>query len=171
MKKYLVLFFVLILVLPVMAQKKDFTRHEALQRKNSFVLTLGGNGIFLSLSYDRILAAKPHYFVDANVGLGFIPMVSGTSFSQQVIFNLGKKTGFLMLGLGGTCEWDKTDASGFTKTETSYNLSPVIGWKKIFRSHLMFQVYASPMIHISGTYLIQDWPVAPFGGIGLGYTF
>jgi hypothetical protein len=171
MKKYLVLFLVLMMALPVLAQKKKLTHNEALQRKNSFVLTLGGNGIFLSLSYDRVLAVKPGFFVDANVGLGLIPMIGGTSFSQQLVFNLGKRTGFLMLGMGGTYEWHKTDASGFTQTKTSYHLSPIVGWKKIFRSHLIFSVYASPLIHISGAYMFEDWPVAPYGGIGLAYSF
>ncbi len=169
MKKTALIFLVLLFTLPVLAQKKKLTHNEALQRKNSIILTLGGNGIFLSLSYDRVLAAKPGFFVDANVGLGFIPMTGGTSFSHQLVFNLGKRTGFLMLGVGGTYLWSKSDASVCTKAKTSYHLSPIVGWKKIFRSHLLFTVYASPLIPVYARGCYN--PVIPYGGASFGYTF
>lgn len=55
--------------LPTLAQKKEFTREQAaLQRKNNVALTLGGNGLFLSVSYGRILVVKTDYFVE---GSGF----------------------------------------------------------------------------------------------------
>ena len=169
MRKAVLTFLVVLFTLSVLAQKKPFSRQEALQRKNNVSLTLGGNGLFLSLNYDRVLAAKPGFFVDANVGLGFIPMTGGTSFSHQLVFNLGKRTGFLMLGVGGTYLWSKSDASVCTKAKTSYHLSPIVGWKKIFRSHLLFTVYASPLIPVyaSGCYN----PVIPYGGASFGYTF
>ncbi len=169
MKKQLALFIMLLMAFPVLAQKKPFSRQEALQRKNNVSLTLGGNGLFLSLGYDRVLAAKPGFFVDANVGLGFIPMTGGVNFSHQLVFNLGKRTSFLMLGVGGTYLWSKSDASGCTKTKTSYHLSPIVGWKKIFRSHLLFTVYASPLISVYARGCYN--PVIPYGGASFGYTF
>ncbi len=171
MKKQLALFFVLLMAFPLMAQKKPFSREEALERKNNVSLTLGGNGLFLSLGYDRIILVKPGYFMDVTAGFGMLPGLGGNVIPQQIVFNWGKRNSFLMLGLGGTYEWHKTDASAFTQTETSYHLSLLAGWKKIFRSHLLFSIYASPMIHVAGTYLYQDWPVVPYAGISLGYSF
>lgn len=76
-----------------------------------------------------------------------------------------------MFGLGGTYEWHKTDESGFTESVTSYNLSPILGWKKLFRSHLLFSIYASPLIHIAGINLYEGYVVIPFAGISFGYAF
>lgn len=170
-KKSILISLIILFTWPVLAQKKDFTRHEALQRKNSFVLTLGGNGLFLSLSYDRIIAVKPGYFMDANIGMGIFPGIDGVNISQQFIFNKGKRSSFFMFGLGGTYEWHKTDESGFTESVTSYNLSPIMGWKKIFHSHLLFSIYASPLIHVTGVNLYMGYAVIPYAGISFGYSF
>jgi hypothetical protein len=171
MKKTALTFLVLLFTLPVMAQKEIFTREQALKQKNNVSLTVGGNGLFLSLSYDRIIAVKPRYFVDANVGMGISPGLAGAIISHQIIINKGKRSSFFMFGLGGTYEWHKTDASGFTETQTSYNLSPIMGWKKIFRNHLLFSIYASPMIHIAGNNLYMGYGIIPYAGMSFGYSF
>jgi len=169
MKKPVITIIILLLTLPVLAQKKDFSREEAFQHKNSVALTLAGNGLFLSIDYDRILFVRPKVFMDANMGIGVSPWVSGIIYSHQLIVNVGKKTGFFMVGVGGTFGWFKTDSSGFTETVFHYYLSPIAGWKKIFRSHLFLTVYASPLIPVyaSGCYN----PVIPFGGASFGFTF
>ena len=171
MKKNLTLFFLFVLTLPVLAQEKEFSHDQALQRKNSVVLTLGGNGLFLSLSYDRIIVVRPTYFVDVAAGIGFVPGVAGANLPHQIIINKGKRSSFFMFGVGGTYEWNKTDASAFTETETYYYLSPIAGWKKIFSSHLVFSIYASPVIHIFGSGSCVEYPILPYGGIRLGYSF
>ncbi len=171
MKKQLTLFLLLLWTISLVAQKIDFTKAQAVQQKNNVSLTLGGNGLFLSASYDRIISVKPGFFVDASAGIGIIPGVAGPVIPHQVIFNLGKKSSFLELGLGGTYEWHKTDASGFTETESSYHLSPIVGWKKIFKSHLLLCIYANPMIHIFGVYIYENRGILPYGGISFGYSF
>ncbi len=171
MRKVFIIIFAFLFTLPVLAQKKKFTRKQALQRKNSVALTLGGNGLFLSVSYDRILVVKADYFVEASVGIGIFPGIAGANIPHQIIINKGKKTSFLMIGLGGMYEWHKTDESGFTKSVNSYNLVPIIGWKKIFGSHLLFSIYASPLIHIAGINLYEGYGVIPYAGISFGYTF
>jgi len=171
MRKILFIVFAFLFTLPVLAQKKDLAREQALQRKNSVALTFGGTGLFLSVSYDRILVVKPDYFVEASVGIGVFPDIAGAIIPHQIIINKGKKTSFLMIGLGGTYEWHKTDESGFTKSVTSYNLVPILGWKKLFRSHLLFSIYASPLIHIAGIYLYGGYGIIPYAGVSFGYTF
>lgn len=171
MKKICIIFLLLLLTLPVLAQKKTFTREQALQRKNNVSLTLGGNGLFLSVSYDRIIVVRPNYFVDVSAGLGIFPGFVGANIPHQIIINIGKRSSFFMFGVGGTYEWNKTNASGFTQKRISYNLSPIIGWKKILRCHLLFSIYANPMIHIAGSNLYLGYAVIPYGGISLGYTF
>jgi hypothetical protein len=164
-------FFIAGMVCSVWGQNKSFTRSDALSRKNNFALTLGGNGLFLSIDYDRILWVHPSYFVDLSAGFGVAPWHAGGIIPHQFVFNLGRKSGFLMLGIGGTYEWHKTDASAYTETVYSYFLSPLAGWKKIFKSHLIFKVYASPLILISGVAVVNDNRVTPMAGISLGYTF
>ncbi len=152
MKKAALIFSVLLFTtLPVLAQKQPFTRQQALQHKNSISLTLGGNGLFLSVSYDRIVVVQPGWFMDVSAGIGIFPGLAGFNIPHQIVFNKGKRTSFFMFGAGGTYEQNKTDASGFTETERSYYFSPLAGWKKIFRSHLAFSIYASPLIYIAGS--------------------
>ncbi len=174
MRKYFITILVILLSLPVLAQKKDFSRAEALQRRNNVTLTLGGNGLFLSVSYDRILVVKSNYFVDISAGIGIFPGIAGGNIPHQIVINKGKRTSFFMIGLGGTYEWHKTDESGFTKSVNSYNLVPIIGWKKFFGSHLLFSIYASPLIHISGINLYgggYGYGVIPYAGVSFGFTF
>ncbi len=170
MKKYLVLLFVLFLTLPALAQKTSFGREQALQRKNSVLLMLGGNGLFLSVSYDRVVVVQPGWFMDVSAGIGIFPGIAGFNVPHQIVFNKGKKTGFFLFGFGGTYEQNKTDASGFTKTEWSYYFSPLAGWKKIFRNRFTFGIFASPLIYVAGTGGTQ-YPVWPYAGISLGYSF
>lgn len=174
MRKIIFVFLSLLLTLPALAQKKEFTRQQALQRRNNVTLTLGGNGLFLSVSYDRILVVKSNYFVDASAGIGVFPGIAGGNIPHQIVINKGKRTSFFMIGLGGTYEWHKTDESGFTKSVNSYNLVPIIGWKKFFGSHLLFSIYASPLIHISGINLYgggYGYGVIPYAGVSFGFTF
>ena len=163
--------FYLLLINPSYSQINNHDLKSTIDRKNIIDITLLGQGGFLSLNYSRILLVRQKYFLNASVGTGMVPYYSGFSVPHQLTFNIGKNTSFFEIGLGGTFMRGKTDSSGFTETTTSYLLSPVIGWRKNFRSHLVLRIYANPLIDTSGDNIYEDMSVVPFLGISLGYSF
>ncbi len=142
-----------------------------LERKNSIDLTIGGNGLFASVDYNRTLFIKSNYFVSASVGLGTVPFVGGITIPHQVTFNLGKKNSFIELGIGGSYWSGESNASGYTETLSSYQLSPIIGWRKHFNNNLIFRLYVNPLFHVFGEYYIENYSVLPYLGVSLGYCF
>lgn len=141
------------------------------ERKNAIDLTIGGNGLFASVNYNRILIVRSYYFINASVGIGTLPLVGGFTLPHLVTCNTGKRSSFLELGIGGSYWSGKSNASGYTERNYSYQLSPIIGWRKHFKSNLIFRAYVNPLIHVSGEYYIEDYPVIPYFGISLGYGF
>jgi hypothetical protein len=152
-------------------QKNDNDLRDLIQRKNSIDFSLGGTGLFAAANYNRIFSVKSNYFINASLGIGTVPFIGGLTFPHQVTLNLGKKSSFLELGIGGTYWHGKSNESGFTETVTSYQLSPVIGWRRQFDNHLIFRTYVNPLFRISGEYFLEGYPVVPYLGISIGYGF
>jgi len=145
---------------------------ESLERKNNIDITLGGMGLFTSINYNRIVSVKSNYFINTSVGIGIVPGVGGISYPHQLKFNLGSQNSFFELGVGGTyVDFESERTTGTKEKVTSYQLSPIIGWRKHFSNHLVFRPYASPLFHVSGEFYVEDYTVIPYGGIGLGYRF
>lgn len=144
---------------------------ETLQRKNAVDVTLGGTGLAISVNYNKIILVKPNYFVSAAVGIGSVPSVGGLTVPHQLTFNFGKNSNFLEVGLGGTFWSGESNASGYTETLNSYQISPIIGYRKYLKNNFVIRVYANPLIHISGEYYIEDYSIIPYLGLSLGYTF
>ena len=117
------------------------------------------------------MAVKEKYFVVASVGVGSLPSLGGVSIPHQVTFNFGKHSSFFEAGIGGVFWSGQSDSSGFEESTNSYNLMPLAGWRKYFKKNLCFRAYASPVIHISGAYFVNDYAVMPYMGVSLGYTF
>jgi hypothetical protein len=161
----------LLLSMVVYSQENDNNLSKLVKRKNNIDLTIGGTGLFASVNYNRILLVKSNYFINASVGIGTVPFIGGITLPHQVTFNLGKKSSFLELGIGGSYWNSKSNASGYTETVNSYQLSPIIGWRKHFNNNLIFRAYANPLIHISGEYYIENYSIIPYLGISLGYSF
>jgi hypothetical protein len=152
-------------------QVNDDISDRLLKRKNNIDFTIGGTGLFASVNYSRILLVRSNYFINASVGIGTIISIGGITIPHQVTYNLGRKNSFFELGIGGTYWSGKSNASGYTETLSSYQLSPIIGWRKHFDNNLIFRVYANPLFHISGEYYIEDYSVIPYLGVSLGYSF
>ncbi len=161
----------LLLSLMAYSQSQDPDSKHLIERKNSIDLSIGGNGLFASVNYSRIILVKSNYFMNTSVGIGVVPFVGGMTLPHQVTFNLGSNNSFIEFGIGGSYWNGKSNASGFTETITSYQLSPLIGWRKNFSNNLVFRVYGNPLFHISGVYYIEDYIVIPYLGISLGYNF
>jgi hypothetical protein len=167
--KKISLFIFLLFTVAVTAQENDTNLKNRFKHKNIADLTLGGTGIGLSINYGRILIAKSNYFVDMSVGLGVMP--NGITLPHSIRVNLGVGNNFLELGVGGTYITGKTDESGFTESFYSYQLSPIIGWRRHFENNLVFRVYANPLIHLAGDNFIEDYSIVPYLGLSLGYRF
>jgi len=152
-----------------LSQEKQDVLGKSKVRKNSIDLTLGGSGLFLSTNYSRVIMAKPNYFINASIGIGTVIMVGGITLPHQLTCNFGKKNSFLELGLGGTLLTGKSNDSGFTETTSSYYLSPIVGWRRIYKNNLVFRVYANPLFYGAGEK--SKYTVTPYAGISLGYSF
>lgn len=138
-------------------------------KKNIIDITLGGTGIFASINYSRVLLAKENYFINTSLGIGTV--ASGATIPHQLTINLGKQSSFFETGIGGIL-WSGTDTSSSRiNTKNSYNLSPILGWRKYTKSNLVFRIYANPIFNISGDLVYGNNKVLPFGGISLGYSF
>ena len=148
-----------------------FAQEDNELNKNAVNITVGGIGLGLSANYSRVVVDKENYFVDASVGIGVLPAIGGVSIPHSVSYNLGKETNFLEIGLGGNYWTGKTNSSGYTESTYSYQLAPIIGWRRNFKNNLIFRAYASPLIHISGEYFYDNQAVIPYLGLSLGYGF
>ncbi len=140
-------------------------------KKNSFGLSVGGMGLGFALNYSRAIAVKDNYFVEASAGLGTLPSLGGYSIPHEVTFNFGSESSFLELGIGGNYWTGESNSSGYTETISSYQIAPIIGWRKHFKNNLLFRVYANPLFHVSGEYYYENNDVVPYFGVCLGYRF
>lgn len=168
--RYFVLLALLFVSIMVSAQKKpDIRRID--NKMNRVDATLGGNGLLLSVNYSRIISVRSNYFTEAGAGLGFFAFASGLTLPHHFSFNFGRKSSFFEAGLGGVYWSGKTDASGYEERSDSYQISPIIGWRKHYKNSMVLRVFASPLFHISGEYFYEDYAVVPYGGISFGYRF
>ncbi len=170
-----ILLFIMITAMAVVTESHGQQQESSsglLTRKNSVRITLGGNGIIFSGEYARILRVKPACFLEGSIGAGVIPFSGGVVIPHQITWNRGKSTNFLELGLGGSFWTGKTDASAYEERDYSYSLSPVIGYRKLLlKKTCTFRIFLTPLIHVAGAYVYQNWPVTPWGGISFGFNF
>lgn len=159
----------LCLLLSVIAYSQENEDLSETVKKNTVDLTVGGTGLFVSVNYSRILLIKSNYFINTSAGIGTVIMIGGVSVPHQLTFNIGKKSSFLELGIGGTFWTGKSNESGYTDIINSYYISPIVGWRKNFKNNLVFRTYANPLFYISGEK--SEYQITPFMGISLGYSF
>lgn len=160
----------LLLSVTVYSQENNANLRKSVM-KNSIDLTVGGMGLGASINYSRILLVKSKYFINASVGIGTVPSIGGITIPHQLTYNFGKKNSFLELGVGGSYWSGKSNDSGYTETLNSYQLSPIIGWRKHFKNNMLFRIYANPLFHINGEYYIENYEVIPYLGVSIGYNF
>ncbi|MCD4681259.1 MAG: hypothetical protein K8S00_12815 [Bacteroidales bacterium] len=165
---YLIIYCILLFSV---THSQNNTLRNTIIKKNIIDISLGGSGLFLSANYSRVIFITSKYFVNTSVGIGTVPFVGGFSVPHQISFNIGKENSFLELGIGGSYWSGKSNSSGYTETLYSYNLSPIIGWRKNFKSNMSFRAYLNPLIHISGEYYIENYSVVPYLGVSIGYAF
>lgn len=162
---------ILLLISSTLFSQENNIKKNNMIKSNSIDVTFGGSGLFASVNYNRMFFSKADYFVNASIGIGTVPFTGGISLPHQATINIGKSSSFLELGAGGVYWTGKSNASGFTETLYSYQIYPLIGWRKHFQNHLTFRLYINPLIHISGEYYIENYNIIPYVGVSLGYKF
>jgi len=145
--------------------------NEIQPESNSIDLTIGGLGLGVSLNYSAVFFSSKKYFTVASVGLGTMPALGGVSFPHKFTFNYGTNGNYVEFGLGGSYWIGSSNSSGYTEKIDSYNLSPIIGWRKHFRKGIVTRVFASPLIHVFGEYFYEDKAIVPYLGVSVGYGF
>lgn len=137
-------------------------------RKNTIYGEFGGNGIFLSLHYERQLGTKPGLGV--HVGLGNADVDENFAFTIPIgvnyLFNIGKQKSFIEAGAGVTWAlqniWD-----GYGHTEPHKHTPgfiPSIGYRHHTPYGLMWKI--SVVAAFSKNNIIPYYP-----GISIGWRF
>ena len=154
------------------SQENDTSPRNIENRKNNIDLTIGGTGVITSLNYNRIIKIKPKYFINYSIGFGIIPYSGGITLPHQLTSNFGAKNSFLELGIGGFYWTDKGYGESYALERLhSYQLCPIIGWRKHFKSNLLLRTYACPFFSLVGEQLLGGNSFSPYLGISLGYSF
>ena len=80
-------------------------------RRNTFFLELGGNAMFYSLNYDRILLSRDKWKLSGRVGALYLPLFQVSNRLMvgaplEVSYLRGRGKHFLEIGVGGTVTYD-----------------------------------------------------------------
>jgi hypothetical protein len=149
----------------------NLAKRDSLKR-NIFDFTLAGTGLVVSFNYCRIIQVKPDYFMSATIGLGSVPFAGGITIPHQLTYNFGRKNNFLEAGIGGVYWQGYENQENGKEQLYSYNIVPIVGYRKNFSNNKMvFRIYISPIIRVSGEYFYKTHPALPYGGISFGYSF
>ena len=124
-----------------------------------------------SLEYGRILLHKEKWFLNGSAGIGTVAMAGGITVPHQLTFNFGKRSSFFEVGAGGIFWNGETDASGFTKRESSYNIGPILGWRKYCKRKFFFRLYMNPLVLKPISNDFSDVLYILNTGFSFGYSF
>jgi len=147
-------------------------------RKNSVFAEVGGLGYFISVNYERRFGnSRNNNFAAWRAGVS--PMGSIGTLSTAVSYNIGSKTDFFEVGVGGGYYYGLNN-----KNDQNVNypyFTPTIGYRHLSRSGFMFKTFLS-MLSIRQlnynryNYNYYQTPTIsyyfyPYVGFCLGYSF
>lgn len=152
-------------------------------RRNTFFLELGGNGMFYSLNYDRILLNRESWKLAGRVGAMYVPPLGGGNRQMvggpvEISYLRGRGKHFLELGLGATVVYDTYRVSSYRIRDLAMMAVARIGYRyQKPEGGFFYKVGFTPML---GTLYNEEYPergpllVEPFAyplvGLGFGYT-
>ena len=166
--------FIILLPLFLSAQKGDTIVKN--KKNNSVYVEFLGNGLVLSLNYERILYNGPVNF-GVRGGLGYSPedgerAIYTIPFEIVVIF--GNKKHHIELGAGISyyLKVNKSKHYHDNRKHTNYSIMvyPRIGYRYKGNKGLLIRVGYTPVLELPALDLF-DKPFHPFGGISIGYSF
>jgi len=150
---------------------QDVTKTEFIVPKNSVSLNMGLMFLAPSVEYGRILLQKEKWFLNGSAGIGTVAMAGGVTVPHQLTFNIGKRSSFFEVGAGGVFWNGTTDASGFTERESSYNIGPLLGWRKYCKRKFFFRLYMNPLVLSPISNDFSDIFYILNTGFSFGYSF
>jgi hypothetical protein len=139
--------------------------------KNSVYINLNMPFLAPSVEYGRVLHSSTKGFLNGSAGIGSIAVAGGLTVPHQLTFNFGKRSSFFEVGVGGVFWNGTTDSSGFTERESSYNLGPVLGWRKYCKKHFFVRIYMNPLILSPLSNDFEDVFYILNTGFSFGYSF
>jgi hypothetical protein len=160
MKKLLT---VLLLIVPVMIFS------QATLKKNSGYVQLLGNGLTLSVNYERQLTAKPG--LNAQVGIGFGNFKPTIPIGLNYIFNLKSQKSFIETGLSLVFTERDIFYDGFifenpepTRKDYTAAYVPSVGYRYHASKGFMYKIVYTPVLStIKNNF--------DFFGAGVGWRF
>ena len=168
MKKLLIISPFILLSFSLVGQKNDkeiFEKKsketESLVLKNAIYLELGGNGLFYSVNYDKVIVGRKSSHLVIRAGFSPVGFISGdNSFLLPLEINvlLGKQNNFLEIG-GGVSLFLGDDDYGSFENFATFRL----GYRHQSESGLMMRAAMVPLISRSEKMM---WV-----GLSVGYTF
>jgi hypothetical protein len=161
------------------------------QRFNSVFLDLGGNGIFASVNYERLIYTNKesvNHFVALK--LGYTPLITYNAVNLTGTFNIGDGRNYLEFGAGGGYYFQITTSNN----QPYAYFTPTLGYRRISSNGFLFRIYMSTITlqqqsttsnyssgyyTTNGTYVnssvsnytTYSYQTYPFLGISFGYTF
>ena len=163
----------LILIAPISlsAQEANKQKQVLSVKKNNIEFAVAGLGLGISVNYGHVVFVKPNYFLNVSVGVGSVPFAGGLSIPHQLTINYGKKSSFLELGIGGVYWTGSSSATAEQEKLYSYQITPIIGFRKHIKQHLILRVYVNPLFRVSGVSYYDNYDVIPYLGFSLGWAF
>ena len=152
-------------------------------RRNTFFLELGGNSMFYSLNYDRILLNRDAWKLSGRVGVLYLPPLGERNRQivggpVEISYLRGRGRHFLELGLGGSVVYDTYRLTSSRIRDMAVMAVARIGYRhQKPEGGFFYKVGFTPML--GALYNVQNpergrqlgEPFAyPLVGLGLGYT-
>jgi len=160
--------------------------------KNAVYLELGGNGVFYSINYERIIFSQGKAHLSARVGYEFLPrsvFKAITSLSSNVLLAevdvfCGRENSFFETGLGIIYDTEELIKYTYSLEESSsakkyHNTGYFyrIGYRYHAPSGFIFRAAATPFIVFEPRYEHGQWKrngeiyFYPLAGFTFGYSF
>jgi hypothetical protein len=178
MKKAAINFILLILAIPAIAQVSDTTSTTKTKKPlrtlqgNSIYAEIGGNAMFLSVNYERVLVKDNRFYLIGRVGLGmgaYVRMSSHDFLAIPLLLNFQYQLSnvvVLEFGVGSTLS--------IVTSHQYFNplITGVLGIRAQSKGGFLFKAGLTPLVNLDNTYQMWGFETfLPWAGISLGYSF
>ncbi len=163
-----VLSFVIIFFIVVNNCNAQYVRGNEFVVKSSSYIEIGGNGLWVSVNYDRILIQKNLTSLAARVGLSYLGYCNTVSLPVTFSILYGKEDYFLEIGSGPTVH------SYYPGINTGVSFQGLIGlrYQQLEEKGVMVRIIFTPII---AKYNVKNGgerqAIIPLVGLSVGYSF